>query len=207
MLKCLYNCDDQSLLDNNSLIQRLDPFLQNGILGVGGRLRCADLPHKTKHPAIGKVMSLRYSFVTLINGCHAGRGHVISNLRERYWITKVNTAVRHVISKCVFCRRSYPRPSAQKMADLPKNRISPAPPFTYTDVDYFGPFIIKEARKEVKGYHKEKSRWINKEYGHCLSEESFRTLICEVEAIINSRPLTTVSDKPTNLSHLPPTTS
>ena len=161
LLKCLYNCDDQSLLDNNSLIQRLDPFLQNGILRVGGRLRCADLPHKTKHPAIGKVMSLRYSFVTLINGCHAGRGHVISNLRERCWITKVNTAVRHVISKCVFCRRSYPRPSAQKMADLPKNRISPATPFTYTGVDYFGPFIIKEARKEVKGYHKEKSRWIN----------------------------------------------
>ena len=60
--------------------------------------------------------------------------------------------MRHVISKCVFCRRNYSRPNEQKMADLPKNRISPAPPFTYTDVDYFGPFIIKERRKEVKRY-------------------------------------------------------
>ena len=64
----------------------------------------------------------------------------------------MNTAMRHVISKCVFCRRNYSRPGVQKMADLPKNRISPAPPFTYTGVDYFGPFVIKEGRKELKRY-------------------------------------------------------
>ena len=40
----------------------------------------------------------------------------------------------------------------QKMADLPKDRVSPAPPFTYTGDDYFGPFIIKEGHKEVKKY-------------------------------------------------------
>ena len=67
-------------------------------------------------------------------------------------LIKVNTAARHVISKYVFCRRNYSRPNEQKMADPPKNRISPAPPFTYTGVDYFGPFIIKEGRKEVKRY-------------------------------------------------------
>ena len=61
-------------------------------------------------------------------------------------LIKLNTAVRHVISKCVFCRRNYSRPNEQKMADLPKNWISPAPPFTYTGVDYFGPFIIGEGR-------------------------------------------------------------
>ena len=140
---------------NNSAIQRLDPFLENGILRVGGRLRCADLPHETKHPAIlpwkshVTTLLIRHAHKRL---GHAGRGHVISNLREKYWIIKVNTAVRHVISKCVFCRRNYCRPGVQKMADLPKNRISPAPPFTHTGVDYFGLFIIKEGRKELKRY-------------------------------------------------------
>jgi len=38
------------------------------------------------------------------------------------------------------------------MADLPRDRISPVPPFTYMGVDYFGPFIIKDGRKEVKRY-------------------------------------------------------
>ena len=52
---------------------------------------------------------------------HSERGHVISSLREKYWIINVNTAVRHVISKRVLCRRNYSRPNEQKMADLPKN--------------------------------------------------------------------------------------
>ena len=38
------------------------------------------------------------------------------------------------------------------MADLPKERLSPAPPFKYCGVDYFGPFFIKERRKELKRY-------------------------------------------------------
>ena len=142
-------------MKNNSPIQRLDPFLENGIFRVGGRLRRADLPHETKHPVILPPKShvttllIRHAHKRL---GHAGRGHVISSLREKYWIIKVNTAVCHVISKCVFCHRNYSSPGVQKMADLPKNRISPAPPFTYTGVDYFGPFIIKEGRKEMKRY-------------------------------------------------------
>ena len=38
------------------------------------------------------------------------------------------------------------------MADLPKDRTGPVPPFTYSAVDYFSPFFIKEGRKEVKRY-------------------------------------------------------
>ena len=36
------------------------------------------------------------------------------------------------------------------MADLPPERVTPAPPFTYTGMDVFGPFYIKEGRKELK---------------------------------------------------------
>lgn len=42
------------------------------------------------------------------------------------------------------------------------------------------------------------------EYGHCLDEESFRTLVCEVEAFVNSRPLMTVSGQQVNLEPLTP---
>ena len=36
------------------------------------------------------------------------------------------------------------------MADLPSDRMEPAPPFTYSGVDYFGPFYVKEGRSERK---------------------------------------------------------
>ena len=55
---------------------------------------------------------------------------------------------------------------------------------------------IKSTRKILTG--------LMDEYGHCLNEESFRTLMCEVEAIINSRPLTTVSGEPDDLEPLTP---
>ena len=39
-----------------------------------------------------------------------------------------------------------------KMADLPEDRLEPSPPFTNCVVDYFGPWIIKDGRKEVRRY-------------------------------------------------------
>ncbi|KAK3728018.1 hypothetical protein QZH41_000112 [Actinostola sp. cb2023] len=38
------------------------------------------------------------------------------------------------------------------MADLPKDRLEEAPPFTYSAVDLFGPWHIKEGRREMKRY-------------------------------------------------------
>jgi len=38
------------------------------------------------------------------------------------------------------------------MADLPQDRVTPTPPFTYVGVDYFGSFITKEGGKEHKRY-------------------------------------------------------
>ena len=38
------------------------------------------------------------------------------------------------------------------MADLSLDWSDPAPPFTFSAVDYFGPWLIREGRKEVKRY-------------------------------------------------------
>jgi len=57
-----------------------------------------------------------------------------------------------LIGKCA----AYPRLRAsvkdQIMAVLPKDRSSITPPFSYSAVDYFGTWIIKLGRKEVKRY-------------------------------------------------------
>ena len=38
------------------------------------------------------------------------------------------------------------------MADLPEDRVQPAPPFTYCAVDYFGRWYVKEGRRQLKRY-------------------------------------------------------
>ena len=38
------------------------------------------------------------------------------------------------------------------MADLPKERLTCSAPFTYCGVDFFGPCVIKDGRKELKRY-------------------------------------------------------
>ena len=40
-----------------------------------------------------------------------------------------------------------------KMADLPRNRVTPdEPPFTDVGIDYFGTFYVKRGRSQVKRY-------------------------------------------------------
>lgn len=38
------------------------------------------------------------------------------------------------------------------MADLPREQVTSSPPFTYSGVDNFGPFYIKQGSKNVKRY-------------------------------------------------------
>ena len=84
---------------------------------------------------------------------HQGRGITLNEVRaNEYWILEGSGAVRSYISRCFVCRKLRTAPQRQKMADLPEDRVEPAPPFTHCTVDYFGPWNIKEGRKELKRY-------------------------------------------------------
>ena len=70
---------------------------------------------------------------------HSGRGVALNELRTSgYWVVGGNSTVRQFISKCVTCRYLRGTMAEQKMADLPKSRVEPAPPFTQGEVDFFG---------------------------------------------------------------------
>ena len=140
-------------IKRSSALYRLDPILDKN--GLARLANSPEFPEDFKHP----VILPKKSFVVDLIICdahekvaHAGRGITLSALRNQYWIVNANSVVRHLISKCVVCRRLRSPVGEQKMADLPKERLTPAPPFTYCGVDYFGPFRIKEGRKELKRY-------------------------------------------------------
>ena len=78
---------------------------------------------------------------------HSGQGITLNELRCSYLILNSTSAVRHFISKCVKCRRLRAGAGKQKMADLPKQKLIEASPFTYC-----GPCLIKESQKVLKRY-------------------------------------------------------
>ncbi|XP_068756175.1 uncharacterized protein [Montipora capricornis] len=63
------------------------------------------------------------------------------------------------------------------MANLPEDRVQPAPPFSYCAVDYFGPLYVKEGRRQVKRYGVLftclSSRAVRLEVANSLTADSF----------------------------------
>ena len=115
-----------------SSLYQLAPFLDaNGILRVGGRIRCSSLSCGAKH----LIILPRKGHVTELIICHhhqivehQGRGITHNEVRSAgYWVTGGSSAVFNHIAQCVKCRKLRGTPQDQKMADLPEDRLEPAP--------------------------------------------------------------------------------
>ena len=65
-------------------------------------------------------------------------------------MVKVNSVVRSFIARCVRCRYLPRKVGEQKMSDLPADKISTEPTFTYVWLEIFGTFTVKRYRKEMK---------------------------------------------------------
>ena len=160
----------------------LDPSVDEGqVLHVGGRLKNSSLSNSCTYPILfpknGTVTEL------LIRWCHEktahrGRDITLSEIRSNwYWIIDANSKTRQIIFKCVTCRSLHGRLGEQKMANLPCERTTEAPPFTYCSIDMFGSFYIKEKRSEFKRYGAMfvclASRAVHIEVTHQINNDSF----------------------------------
>ena len=73
--------------------------------------------------------------------------------RQKYWIIKGLSSVRHYLNQCNACNLQKARPVRQLMADLPASRLAAHnKPFFNTGCDYFGPLPYKEGRSERKAW-------------------------------------------------------
>lgn len=138
-------------------LHKLHPFVdKHNILRVGGRLTKATLHSDVKQPAIlpkGHHVSrlLIKHFHEQI--CHQGRGMTMNEIRSKgFWILGCSSEVSSIIYLCLKCRKYRKSTQEQVMADLPPERLAATPPFTYSGMDCFGPFYVKEGRKELKRY-------------------------------------------------------
>lgn len=147
----------QKTLKKSSKLHRLDPFLDDDdVIRVGGRLSRAAVLSNEKYPVIlpkrGHITELVIKHFHQKCG-HQGRGLTLNEIRANgYWIINGCSVVSNIINGCVTCRKLRGPTETQKMSDLPEDRVSSTPPFTHCGMDYFGPWIIKEGRREVKRY-------------------------------------------------------
>ena len=77
---------------------------------------------------------------------HAGREHLFSLFRQRFWVLGGRQAARHCVHRCMRCRKMLARPMSQQMAPLPSARVTIGYPFQSTGVDYIGPMCIDLGR-------------------------------------------------------------
>ena len=141
-------------LPADSSIVSLGPVLdQGGILVVGGRTgppreevtRPIIIPHDH---LVASMIAFDYHSVA-----HCGTEWVVSDIRKKFWITKIRVVVKGVSSRCMLCKRLFAKVCSQKMADLPPERVtSGGKPFTCVGIDCFGPFETKVGRITVKRY-------------------------------------------------------
>ena len=143
-------------LPKSTAILKLNPFFdEQGLMRVGGRLTNAiNMNEKMKHPVILPKKGCNQILQWYHNESHSGRTSLINSLRQDgYWVLSVNSQVKKLIYFCIRCRFLRGRLGEQLMGNLPESRtVVPEAPFTHCGVDMFGPFLIKEGRKEMKRY-------------------------------------------------------
>ena len=84
---------------------------------------------------------------------HADREHVLSVLRQKFWIISARVLTRRILRSCIPCRKRHEQVMNQMMGDLPESRlVLHEPPYTFTGLDFFGPSHVKRGQATEKVY-------------------------------------------------------
>jgi hypothetical protein len=118
---------------------------------VGERLQQSLISEEAKHPLI--LPGNHKTVELLARQMHERNGHVLSLLRDRYWIIGGSRLIRRIVHQCIRCKKILARLQQQLMGRLPAVRVTASTaPFDNVGVDVFGPFELKIGRSVHKRY-------------------------------------------------------
>jgi len=141
-LNCLYQ---NKLLPRRSKLITLSPFIDEGIIRVGGRLQHSHLSSNQRHPAIlpkgHKVTDLIFHEYHL-RFLHAGPQNLLARIRQEYWPLDARNTARRIVFNCETCYRAKPISFQPIMGRLPQLRVTQARPFAVAGVDFAGPIYL-----------------------------------------------------------------
>ena len=120
---------ESDLRNNKELkeLQALNPYLADGILRAGGRLKNATLSNNQKYPIILPKSHPVTDLVVMMHReeqGHMGTSQVLASLNKEYWIINGRSVVNRVINNCMICRLWKAKPKTQQMGDLLFHRVN-----------------------------------------------------------------------------------
>ena len=121
---------------------------EDGIIYVGKRVHCANLLSYDSScvPIVPSWHIFAELYVRYVhNISHSGVDATVSRIRQHFWMPKLNKLVARIVSSCKHCKLRRGVVEEQQMAPLPMHRLLPAPAWHSTNLDYFGPFMIRGA--------------------------------------------------------------
>ena len=141
-----YLITDEKTFD--SLKKQLKLFCdQNGLWRCGGgRINNAELNYDMKYPYI--LPKSKFAELLVMNSHtdvkHNGVKETLNNMRKEFWITRSRNYIKKILHSCHLCKymegKSYKYPESPP---LPEFRVCKDFAYSYTGVDYAGPFYVK----------------------------------------------------------------
>ena len=147
----------QQTLDNTiQNYKRLNPARNEDGIWIVGATRLANYnPLSGIHSSLPILLPHDNIFTKLVmrdahEKGHRGRDATVASFRSRFWTPQAPKLAKQIRNGCTLCKLRDRQPLTQEMGRLPMERLRPAPPFNYTMLDLFGPFIIRgEVQKRV----------------------------------------------------------
>ena len=122
------------------------------MLRCGGRLAHTEAPYAVKFPII---LPKHHPITQLVvkqahdRVLHNGTKETLAEVRTKYWIPRGRSVTRKIVSQCVTCRKFEGPPyKSPAPPPLPECRVTRAPAFTHTGVDFTGPLITRVLPKK-----------------------------------------------------------
>lgn len=194
-------------LPKTSALYKLTPSLDDeGVMRIHSRLDISDFTGKSTQFPI--VLPRSHPLTKLVlQSFHEKYHHqcnetFVNEARRKFYIPKIRVECNRIRKECQRCKIRLATPTPPIMANLPKQRLAAyVRPFSYSGVDYFGPYQVIVRRRPEKRWGVLitclTTRAIHIEIAHSLSTDS---CIMALENCFARRgtPLQIISDRGTN---------
>ena len=129
---------------NAGKLDSLRPYMSRGIVYLSGRcdltilklLGVESLPILARDTRLAKLIM----WESHCEDHRASATDVLARSRQRAWIVRGRHLAKEVCKSCPKCKLSRRKVAQQLMADVPGHQLRPCPPFSYTSLDFAGPF-------------------------------------------------------------------